>query len=104
MSSGRRSSSSSSKNRSDSHVFSISNLPWKPFCRCGDIVVLRRARIVNNYGKLFWGCQRFKRYSNDGCGFFEWFYEEVRDGKEQIMMKQQSKIEELTQEMEEAKN
>ncbi|XP_058764270.1 uncharacterized protein LOC131637683 [Vicia villosa] len=96
-------SSSSAKNKSDLQVYSSSNLLWNPFCRCGDSDILRRARTLINYGKLFWGCQHFKRYNNVGCGFFEWFYEEGRDEKEEFMMKQQSKIDVLTKEIDEAK-
>lgn len=39
---------------------SSSKNQWRPSCWCGDFVVLRRAKIVKNFGKQFWGCPHYK--------------------------------------------
>lgn len=35
-----------------------------------------------------------------GCGFLDWFYEEVKDEKNQLIMKQKLRLEKLTKENE----
>ncbi|XP_058742534.1 uncharacterized protein LOC131615033 [Vicia villosa] len=91
-----RISSSTSRNVIDSQVYTGFA---KLLCACGDEAILRSAKTVNNYGKLFWGCKHFKGNSNSGCGFFEWFHEECRDEKEETLMKHEWKIQVLSQEM-----
>ncbi|CAK8576509.1 unnamed protein product [Lathyrus sativus] len=59
---------------------------WKPLFHYGDLVVLRRAITIKNYGKHFRGCPNYKGSMQAGCGFFGWFYEDVGDEKEKFWM------------------
>lgn len=38
-----------------------------------------------------------------GCGFFDWFYEDVVDEKDQLMMKQKCRLEKLEKEIDATK-
>ncbi|XP_058755790.1 uncharacterized protein LOC131629004 [Vicia villosa] len=95
--------SSSMKQKSDDSMktssFTVENLPWKPSCHCGDTATLRRSSTSKSYGKYFWGCSHFKGTRQPGCGFFEWFYEDVQDDKGQIIM---SRLEKLSKKLDDA--
>ncbi|QCE06535.1 hypothetical protein DEO72_LG9g1548 [Vigna unguiculata] len=68
----------------------------RPICDCGEAAVLRIARTPRNVGRKFWGCTNYK--SEGGgvcCNFFKWWYEDVDEEKEVIIVNQNMKIEDL---------
>ncbi|XP_062089068.1 uncharacterized protein LOC133795630 [Humulus lupulus] len=48
-------------------------LEWSgPSCDCGFEAVQRTSWTIDNAGRRFYGCPRYKRNVNDGCGFLRW--------------------------------
>ncbi|XP_058765251.1 uncharacterized protein LOC131638708 [Vicia villosa] len=75
-------------NISESRSYSSSSKKqWGPSCFCENLVVLRRTTIVNNFGKQFRGCPHYKGYAKNGCDYFAWYYDEVKDDKDIFIMK-----------------
>ncbi|XP_058742869.1 uncharacterized protein LOC131615726 [Vicia villosa] len=79
------------------------NLRWRPVCGCGEIALLRRASTSTNFGKQFWGCRNYKGSTQTGCGYFQWFFDDVMDEKDQYMKMQNSRMEKIQIELDAAK-
>ncbi|CAL5187972.1 unnamed protein product [Lathyrus oleraceus] len=64
---------------------------WRPNCWCGDFAVLRRTKTVKKIGKQFWGCPYYKGNTSNGCDYFDWFCDELKDDSDMFIKNEKKK-------------